>query len=329
MNLKQFFLVGLFSVLLVSFYKPVIANEGDSTPVYQGLYGDQMLDDLYNQASALLEQAMSLEDIAEYQPYLLDVVNLYSDILLYRQDDYAARVNRGSTYLDLGKFELALEDYNQIIRAAPFDAYTLFSRASVYEALNEIILALSDLKLAHYIMSSEPTYYNSEIVLETHTRILRLEKLLQEQEVEHSFTPPSLESLEQAKTPSDYGEGNNITRTTYYYGITRKHQKFTTSGGHYVLQPDWGCRYWWSWVSNVENEVFYNVGASWNHQLQQAQDGIYWYDIYDQHFNVCSVGSPCWSHPSGTNHVHLYPERLVCIGHNYPANWFRIRAETY
>ena len=56
--------------------------------------------------------------------------------------------NRGISYERLSKYQLAIKDFEQVIRIDPTNANAYFNRGCCYDSIGEIDLAISDYSLA-------------------------------------------------------------------------------------------------------------------------------------------------------------------------------------
>ena len=93
--------------------------------------------DWFNKASALWNDE-KYTDAKRAIEYLSNAIKL--------QPDYAdAYINRGSAYIILGQYQLAIADINQAMRLKPDDAYYLYyNRAAAYSALGLYQRAIED-----------------------------------------------------------------------------------------------------------------------------------------------------------------------------------------
>lgn len=95
--------------------------------------------DWYNKALSLLNlNSGELIESKKVIEYLNNAIKL--------QPDYAdAYINRGSAYIILGQYQLAIADINQAMRLKPDDAYYLYyNRATAYSALGLYQRAIED-----------------------------------------------------------------------------------------------------------------------------------------------------------------------------------------
>ncbi|MEN6467687.1 MAG: tetratricopeptide repeat protein [Smithella sp.] len=95
--------------------------------------------DWYNKALSLLNlNSGELTESKRVIEYLNNAIKL--------QPDYTdAHINRGSAYIILGQYQLAIADINQAMRLKPDDAYYLYyNRANAYSALGLYQRAIED-----------------------------------------------------------------------------------------------------------------------------------------------------------------------------------------
>ncbi len=107
------------------------------------LYTDEEANAAYKQAAELVDRALQQRTEEERDLLLQEVIALYSKILQDHPADYAARVNRSTTYSLIGAYDLALADVNQALKVEK-QLNAIYQRANVYLALGEQQLALQD-----------------------------------------------------------------------------------------------------------------------------------------------------------------------------------------
>lgn len=107
------------------------------------LYPDEESNAAYNRAADLVDRALRQGTEEERDRLLQEVIALYSKILQAHPADYAARVNRSTTYSLIGAYDLSLKDINQALEVEK-QLNAIYQRANVYLALGEQQLALQD-----------------------------------------------------------------------------------------------------------------------------------------------------------------------------------------
>jgi tetratricopeptide (TPR) repeat protein len=107
-------------------------------------------DDLIKKAQALCSPGLKCPQ--EAIDYLTEAIGL-------EPDNRSAYLMRGGAYYNLGKYKLAVEDYNNAIRLGPEDAHTYAVRGFCYGNMGQYEPAVADFNEAIRLKPDRASYY--------------------------------------------------------------------------------------------------------------------------------------------------------------------------
>ncbi len=120
------------------------------------LIGISQLSDA-NLSVALVNRGIALEDLGEYERAIDD----YNEVIRLGLDNAAAYNNRGGAYQALGESLQALEDFRRAIQINPDYALAFYNRGNVYQLLGEMGLAIEDYNEAIRLDPSDPAAFRN------------------------------------------------------------------------------------------------------------------------------------------------------------------------
>jgi tetratricopeptide (TPR) repeat protein len=258
---------------------------------------------------------------------LLQVVDIYTEVLTTFPEEETLLINRGATYLQLGQLDKAIADFNTVLTLNPESASALRNRALAFESANDLEAAYADYNSLLEVVSTYETWrtIHAERILELEAHLQELGKQIQSSSNTSDASLRGASEGSAGATPTIPVLPTRV-RTYSWLGNLKMHNA-VINGVQYDNLAGWTCGAWYTNVSNVENIVYFSIhNTAWNHRAYILDELNNWMEPGWYHFYGGTIG---WTMPSGQNYVLLVPETWVCLGYSHEASWHKITAESY
>lgn len=119
---------------------------------------DERLSEGHFEATQLLYQAQGAQSAEAKTALLLEVVDIYTNMLAAFPDDETILINRGATYVRLGDYEQAIVDFDKVLLQNPKSVTALENRALAFERTGNLEAADADYERLLKILGSSEVW---------------------------------------------------------------------------------------------------------------------------------------------------------------------------